>query len=136
MPLPRSLRVFLAEDSPILSQLLSRLLSIESAVELVGHADTAASSVAGISSTSPDVVILDLHLREGTGYDVLRDAGAQRRGPVYIVLTNHTTGAYRDAALRAGAQHFFDKGREIPAMLALVRRLAAERARMDTQHEG
>jgi DNA-binding NarL/FixJ family response regulator len=128
MPPPRSLRVFLVEDSPILSQLLSRLLANETSVELVGHADTADSSVAGISSTSPDVVILDLHLRKGTGYDVLRDAGAPRERPVYIVLTNHTAPAYRDAALRAGARHFFDKGREIPAVLALVRRLAAERA--------
>lgn len=128
MPPPRSLRVFLAEDSPILSQLLSRLLSSEDGVELVGHADTATSVVDAIRSTGPDVVILDLHLREGTGYDVLRDAGAGPEGPVYVVLTNHTTAAYRDAALRAGAQHFYDKGREIPAMLALVRRMAAERA--------
>ena len=125
-PPPGPLRLYLVEDSQILTQLLSRLLGSEAELALTGHAATARAAIEGIARDKPDVVVLDLHLAQGSGYDVLRELGHDASRPQFIVLTNHTGPEHRTAATQAGASHFFDKSREIPALLALLRRLAAD----------
>ena len=117
-------RVYLVEDSPILTKLLIGLLEAEPEVLVVGHADNARAATEDIVAHRPDAVVLDLHLREGSGIDViraLRDAGPL---PTCIVLTTHSGLPYRKAALEAGAHHFFDKSTEIPLMLSLVRTMS------------
>jgi CheY-like chemotaxis protein len=54
-----------------------------------------------------DVVLLDLHLRQGTGFGVLRSIPAdQAKKVVVIVLTNYDLAEYRRAAAALGATHF------------------------------
>ena len=122
------LRVLLVEDSPILGELLTRMLASEPEIDVTGRADTAPGAVEALRATPPDVVVLDLHLREGTGYDVLREANAAGSATTFVVLSNHAGDRHRRAALDAGARFFFDKSREIPALVGLLRKLATERA--------
>ena len=66
----RQLRVYLVEDS---AMLLSRLVELleGAGVAVVGHADTTATAIREIDATAPDVVIIDIALRHGNGFDVL-----------------------------------------------------------------
>lgn len=114
-------RVYLVEDSPILTKLLVGLLEAERNVLVLGHADEAPVATEEIVRLKPDVAIIDLHLRTGSGIDVLRGISGSGVKPVCIVLTNHSSATYRKAALGAGAHYFFDKSTEIPLMLATVR---------------
>lgn len=116
-------RVYLVEDSPILTKLLIGLLDAEPGVLVAGHADNARTATADIVELRPDAVVLDLHLREGNGIDVIRALRQAGTVPTCIVLTNHSGLPYRRAALDAGAHHFFDKSTEIPLMLSLIRTL-------------
>jgi CheY-like chemotaxis protein len=89
-------------------------------------ADTEDEAVKLYESRRPDVVVVDLNLRSGTGMGVLQRI-RQRQGnarPLLIVLTNHTLPVLRQACERAGADHFLDKSREF----ARVRTLIEERA--------
>jgi two-component system OmpR family response regulator len=118
-------RVYLVEDSPILTKLLVGLIEAEPGAVVVGHSDTAVAAITDIRTLKPDAIVLDLHLREGSGVDVmraLRQAGDALL-PHLIVLTNHSGLPYRKAAREAGAHHFFDKSSEIPLMLSLIRSL-------------
>jgi two-component system, NarL family, response regulator DevR len=117
-------RVYLVEDSPILGKLLVGLLEAEKDVSVVGRADAAATATEEIVSLAPDVAIIDLHLRVGTGLDVLRAVARAGVSTICIVLSNHASAPYRKAALDAGAHYFFDKSTEIPLMLAQVRAVA------------
>ena len=84
-------RVYLVEDSPILTKLLVGLLEAEPDVLVVGQADDAPRRQPRRSSSSRRTLsIIDLHLREGTGIDVLRAIRQHRRAPICIVLTNHS----------------------------------------------
>ena len=120
------LRVYLVEDS---AALLPRLVeSLESmGAEIVGHADTAQAAISEIAMMCPDVAIVDIALRNGTGFDVLRGLELSkgiRRRPIAVMLTNHTTQPYRAMAKRLGAAYFFDKSREIVAMLRTIASIA------------
>ena len=118
------LRVYLVEDSAILSPVLRTLIEAIGA-KVVGNSGGAKSAIEDIKVLQPDVVVIDIGLREGTGFDVLkalsRQTGAQV--PARIVLTNHVLDQYRKAAQRWGATYFFDKSKEIPEMLRVLRGL-------------
>jgi DNA-binding NarL/FixJ family response regulator len=117
----RQLRVYLVEDSP---RLLGRLkdLFAEAGAQVVGHADSATAATKEICALEPDVAVIDIGLRRGNGFDVLRvlKLGEGVRRPIAIVLTNFTSAPYRDAAKRFGARYFFDKNTEITSMLRTV----------------
>ena len=63
----QSLRVLLVEDSKVLTERLTEAIRQIPQVELIGTADTEAMAVASAKRDSVDVIILDLHLKQGTG---------------------------------------------------------------------
>src|SRR5512141_3207829 len=65
-----SLRVYLVEDCPLGRERLQESLQKDGAT-VVGHADDATTAITEIAALRPDVVVLDIALREGTGFHVL-----------------------------------------------------------------
>jgi len=107
------LRVLLVEDSKVLTERLTEAIRQIPEVELIGTADTEAGALAAVSRDSIDVIILDLHLKQGTGFGVMRAlAATQSRRPRIIVLTNYDLPEYKNAAIALGATHFLDKARD------------------------
>jgi DNA-binding NarL/FixJ family response regulator len=56
--------------------------------------------------------VLDLSLKEGNGFDVLRAVRKAAPGIAFYVLTNHPIDGFRVTAQRLGARGFFDKSTE------------------------
>lgn len=119
------MKVFLVEDSELLRERLAALLAAIPGAALVGHAASVPEALAGIRAAAPEVVVLDIQLGEGSGFDVLREL--QREGPaadVYL-LTNFATESYRQAAQRYGARGFFDKSTQFDALRDVLAARAA-----------
>ena len=116
------LRVYLVEDSAVMSPLLRTLIEATGA-RIVGNSGGAATAIEDVKVLRPDVVVIDIGLRQGTGFDVLKALFHTQRAdaPTRIVLTNYALEPYRKAAARWGAAYFFDKSRQIPEMLRLLR---------------
>ena len=108
----QSLRVLLVEDSKVLTERLTEAIRQIPEVELIGTADTEASAVATAKRESVDVIILDLHLKQGTGFGVMRALATTQLKPRIIVLTNYDLPEYKNAAIALGATHFLDKARD------------------------
>jgi DNA-binding NarL/FixJ family response regulator len=106
-------KVFLVEDAPLLRERLVALIASIPGTTVVGSAVGAQEAVSGILAARPDVVVLDIHLAEGNGFDVLRGLRAAQFAPGVYVLTNYPLEGYRQAAERLGARGFFDKSNEI-----------------------
>jgi len=125
----KPLQVYLVEDSPIVQRLLGSAIAAAGA-ELDGCSDDAQAAIADVSALKPDLILIDISLASGTGFDVLKVLQEHRLAPaaIKVVLTNHANAEYRDLSLRLGADRFFDKSSEIPQALALINTLAAEKA--------
>lgn len=108
----QSLRVLLVEDSKVLTERLTEAIRQIADVELVGTADSEAGALEAFNSRPVDVIILDLHLRQGTGFGVMRALATARQKPRIIVLTNYDLPEYKNAAIALGATHFLDKARD------------------------
>lgn len=124
------MNVFIVENSVSLRERLTMILAGLKGVRVIGHAATAAEAVQKIGQTAPDVVILDIRLDEGTGFDVLEKIKLPHNRPVVVVLTNYPYPQYRARYMRAGADFFFDKSTELDSALDVLKNLG-ERGPLD-----
>jgi len=118
----QALRVLLVEDSSLLADRLAELIRRLPDVDLIATVDSEAAAVRSVNKSIPDVMILDLHLRAGSGFGVLRALG---RGtgprPKIIILTNFGLPEYRREAETFGVEAFLDKSRDyhrLPTLLS------------------
>jgi DNA-binding NarL/FixJ family response regulator len=123
----RNLSVLLVEDSRVLAERLRETLLSVPGVQLAGTVDSEAEAVAALQRHPVDVLLLDLHLRQGTGFGVLRAIpGSAARKVVVIVLTNYDLAEYRRAAAALGARHFLDKLRDFDRLPTLLQQIGAD----------
>ena len=92
-------KVLLVDDHPMIGAALDMLLR-ESNYELAGRARTAAEANKQIAALKPDLVLLDVHLPDASGLDVLRRLARARSRPKVILIT----AGMDEAQLLAAAQ--------------------------------
>jgi DNA-binding NarL/FixJ family response regulator len=126
-----SLRVLLVEDSALLAARLGELIRRLPDVDLIDTVQTESDAVTRIADVMPDVLILDLHLRTGSGFGVLRQLVRERpeRRPKVIILTNFGLPEYRREAESLGVEAFLDKSRDYFRLPSLLRDFARDRLR-------
>jgi DNA-binding NarL/FixJ family response regulator len=130
MPHSPLLRVLLAEDSTLLAARLTELIRRLPDVELIGTVDCEADALSRVASSTPDVLILDLHLRSGSGFGVLRAltaSGATGQRPKIVILTNFGLPEYRREAEAFGVEAFLDKSRDYFRLPSLLTDFARDR---------
>jgi DNA-binding NarL/FixJ family response regulator len=118
------MELFLVEDSPMVRARLADMLGAVPGAHVVGETGHAAEAIREILALRPDVVLLDINLTEGSGFDVLRAVCRQAPEVDFYMLSNFTADPYRQLAERLGARGFFDKSKEIER----VREVVAQRA--------
>lgn len=96
------LRVLVVDDEPLAREHLRALLAARRDVHVIGECGDGASAVAHIRDASPDLVLLDVQMPEGGGFDVVRAIGVDRM-PAVIFVT-----AYDQHALAAFDVHAVD----------------------------
>jgi DNA-binding NarL/FixJ family response regulator len=127
-PLPNPLQVYVVEDSPIIQRLLASAIAAAGAEE-VGCSAEAQPAIADLFALQPDLILIDIGLASGSGFDVLKVLQEHSLVPsaMKVVLTNHANAEYQNLSLRLGADRFFDKSSETSQALALINTLAAEK---------
>lgn len=119
------LTVYLVEDSlAIRARLADTIRGIKGA-ELVGEAGSVGKAIAGIQSTHPGALILDLQLEDGSGLEVLKAVRPDSPALHVAVLTNYSTDQHRRACMSAGAEFFLDKSSEFPRIREIIQRWTA-----------
>jgi two-component system, OmpR family, response regulator len=131
------LRILLVEDSALIAARVADLVLRLPGVELVGTVDTEADAVSRVTGSLPDVVLLDLQLRTGSGFGVLRSMAHMReRRPKVVILTTHNLAALRLEAESLGADVFLDKSRDYLRLPELLQKFAAEHTAGSTASAG
>jgi len=103
-------KVIVVDDHPIFRLGLAASLAEMEHVELVGEAAIAADVPELVERTSPDLVLLDLHLPDTSGLEVNRWLAANHPGVKVVVLTMSEDHHATVAAIRDGARGYVVKG--------------------------
>jgi two-component system chemotaxis response regulator CheY len=102
------LRTLIVDDHPDFRR-RSRQLLEAGGLEVVAEASGAAEGLDAARRTTPDVVLLDVHLPDALGFDLVDDFAAGDPAPGVILISTHDEQAYRDRADRCGARGFISK---------------------------
>lgn len=102
-------RVFIVDDEPAACSMIADALSL---VGLrAGHAHTSSGALAELSSNPCDLIILDVHLPETSGFELsaqIRGMAAHKETPIFFVTGDSTLDTRVKSSLR-GANEFISK---------------------------
>ena len=113
-------KVFLVDDSPLVRSRLAEMVGGLPGNCVVGQAADVREAISGILAARPDVVLLDLSLATGSGFDVLKAVHGREPGIDFYMLSNFASEPYRRHAERLGARGFFDKAGEFERLRATL----------------
>jgi two-component system, chemotaxis family, protein-glutamate methylesterase/glutaminase len=116
------IRVLLADDSDVMRPVIARVLAEDSRIEVIGQATNFAETIQLASSLQPDVLLMDLHMRDEEKYppEVLKSQVIDNTGCILAMSVWNDEKA-KDLAKSFGAKVLMDKNNLyselIPAIL-------------------
>ena len=117
------MRVLLVEDSRVLAERMRETLAALEDVEIVASVTDESAAVAAVRDNQVDVIVLDLQLKEGTGFGVMERLGKSR--PLIIVFTNYMLPEYQRLASALGVEYFLNKSRDYERLPEIIQEIGA-----------
>jgi DNA-binding NarL/FixJ family response regulator len=111
----------LIEDSPTIRETLIPAMEELADIKVIAFAETAndAKDVLVRHAAQWHVAVVDLFLKQGSGFDVLSACRRRRAKQKIIVLTNYATADIRRRCAELGADAVFDKSTELDSFFEL-----------------
>ncbi len=103
-------RVLIVEDSTIFRMLLKETLQSRFPSMEIFEAADGEETKRHMTAHLPDLVFMDIKLPGENGLDLTAKIKAEHPQVIVIVLTSYDTPEYREAAVKARADHFLAKG--------------------------
>ena len=122
------LKVLLVEDSALMRERLVEAIHEIEGARVIGQVADASAAIEATERLSPDVIVLDLHLASGSGFEVLERVKASPAPPMVIVLTGFPVAPYREKCIALGADFFLDKASEFDGVAHAIQQLAKSNA--------
>lgn len=125
--------VAIVDDHQILVDALRWLFDYEDKFDCVGSADSLTAGLALIETTRPDVLLLDVHLLDGNGLDLVPKLKLGNLKTKVIVLTGQPDESMLFRAVELGVQGFITKGCSLQELLSTIEQVAQGEIVMPTE---
>jgi len=119
-------RIYIVDDHPLVSEGLSVVLNAQPDLRVVGTCATVAEASRSLLGAEIDCLVLDLSLRDGSGFDLLewvRRSGSAIRT---LVLSMHSDAAVIRKAMQLGARGYLLKHEASDLVVTAVRAVLAD----------
>jgi DNA-binding NarL/FixJ family response regulator len=117
---PRA-KILLVDDHPLVREWLATLINQQSDLQVCGEADSAPKALGLLSTTHPDVAIVDISMEGGSGIELIKNIKTTYPSVLVIVLSMHDEALYAERALRAGARGYIMKREATKGVLQAIR---------------
>jgi DNA-binding NarL/FixJ family response regulator len=117
-------RVVLVDDQKLMRDGIATILGNDPGIDVVGSAADGAAALEVVTSTSPDVVCMDVEMPVMDGIEATRRICAEPGSPQVIMLTTFDREDYLLRALQAGAVGFLLKTGSPEQLIAGIRTVA------------
>jgi DNA-binding NarL/FixJ family response regulator len=102
-------RVFLVDDHPLVREWLANVINQQPDLVVCGHSEGREGCLEAMEKKRPDVAVIDLSLKDCSGFDLIGEVKGRFPDVEVIVLTMHDSPLYARRALRAGATGYVVK---------------------------
>jgi two-component system response regulator DevR len=127
----KRVRVLIVDDHEVVRVGLRTLLSSEPSIEVVGEAVSAATALPEVKKLLPDVVLLDVRLGDGSGFDVCREIQKSEHDIRVLVLTSFADDNVIVEAISAGADGYLLKEVNRDALISAIEKVASGQSVLD-----
>lgn len=115
--------LFIVDDSTLIIERLLGMLEGLLPPEQIGSAGSYSEALSVIAHDPPDILLLDVHLPDKSGVELLRVVRKRYPDTIVIMISNQSDESYRSACTALGALRFLDKSTEFEVIPALVESL-------------
>lgn len=126
-------QIFLVDDHPLVRESLSSLINQQDDMVVCGEAEDSPAALREILRKEPDVAIVDISLKNGSGMELIRSLKARASQVAVIVLSMHDEKIYAERAIRAGARGYVMKRESTRRIIAAVRQVLDGRLALSEQ---
>ncbi|MFM9142126.1 MAG: response regulator [Actinomycetota bacterium] len=116
-----SIRILVVDDHILVREGLRRALSRESEFSVVGEAASKREALVQIPHHSPDVLVVDLHLPDGNGLEVIAWARALSQQMGIVALTFSKFPEHILACMESGASSYVDKSAPLSELITAIK---------------
>jgi len=115
--------VLIVDDDPSVRQGLAMLINQEQDLVVCGQAEDAHEAMRAVRESEPDMVIVDISLKETSGVELIKDLQVQHPDLPILTLSMHDEAVYGERALRAGARGYIMKQEATEKVVTAIRRV-------------
>lgn len=116
-------RILVVDDHPLLRTWISSLIEEESDLEVCGQAGGIGEAQTLVSNETPDAMIVDLSLGDGTGLDLIATLKALAPELKILVSSMYDESFFAERSIRAGALGYINKADVPDKLIQAIRRV-------------
>lgn len=127
----KRIRLLLVDDHEVVRSGLSALLGLHAELEIAGEAGTVAGALEAAARLKPDVVLLDVRLPDGSGFEACRNLHQLTPPAKVIILTAFADDEIVMQAIGSGAEGYLLKEIDEPGLVRAIKEVAEGRSILD-----
>jgi len=116
-------RILLVDDHPLVRERLAEVINREADLIVSGEAEDRHEAIEAILAKPPDLVIVDLTLKNSDGLELIKDIHARWPKLRMLVVSMHDESLYAERVIRAGALGYITKQEATRKILLAIRRV-------------
>ncbi|MGC1275104.1 MAG: response regulator transcription factor [Planctomycetaceae bacterium] len=126
-------RVLIVDDHPVVRQGLALLIDQQPDLEVCAEADSVVEAFNRYTESQPDLVIIDLSLKDGSGIELIKEIKARNEHAKMLVSSMHDESLFAERVLRAGAKGYISKQEATGNIVEAARQVLDGRVYLSTQ---
>lgn len=119
----KATRILLVDDHPVVREGLADNINREAGLLVCAQAEDHPGALRAIETAKPDLVVVDLMLKDSSGLELIKDIRARWPKLLVLVVSMHDETLYAERVLRAGAQGYITKQEATRDILQAIRRV-------------
>jgi DNA-binding NarL/FixJ family response regulator len=118
-------RIIIVEDHPIVRRGLKQLIEMEADLTVCAEAEDAVTALQRVKELKPNLVIIDISLKAGSGLELIKDVNALFPNMPVLVVSMHDESFYAERVIRAGALGYIMKSEAYQNIMQAIRKVLA-----------
>ncbi|MFJ7794069.1 response regulator [Pseudomonas sp. NPDC096950] len=125
MNLPFPIRVALVDDHSLVRDGIRALLTVVDFLAIVGEADSGASAIEMVRETQPDLLLVDIGLKDMNGLELTRQLRREHPDIKILILSMYDNNEYVSESVRSGASGYVLKNSPSREIIAAIEAIAS-----------
>ncbi|MGE8143753.1 response regulator [Pseudomonas frederiksbergensis] len=125
MSLPFPIRVALVDDHSLVRDGIRALLAVVDFLAIVGEADSGASAIEMVRDTQPDLLLVDIGLKDMNGLELTRQLRREHPQIKILILSMYDNNEYVSESVRSGASGYVLKNSPSREIIAAIEAIAS-----------